>query len=40
MLTPNASAKYIPIQQAESIQLMYDMLKAPEVHATNMIVMN
>ncbi|EIN10089.1 cytochrome P450 [Punctularia strigosozonata HHB-11173 SS5] len=30
MLTPQASDKYIPIQKAESVQLMYDILNKPE----------
>lgn len=34
ILTPQASAKHLPIQRAEATQLMYDLLKSPQVCLT------
>jgi hypothetical protein len=31
ILTPQATLRHLPIQKAESTQLMFDMLKSPQV---------
>lgn len=31
ILTPQATNRHLPIQKAESVQLMFDMLKSPQV---------
>jgi hypothetical protein len=35
ILTPQASARHLPIQQAESIQLVHDILETPEASRRN-----
>ncbi|KAJ6482546.1 cytochrome P450 [Mycena sanguinolenta] len=35
ILTPQASARHLPIQQAETIQLMHDLLRSPESFYTH-----
>jgi cytochrome P450 len=38
VLTPQSAIKYVPIQRAESLQLLYDILRAPKVNKIRVFV--
>jgi hypothetical protein len=38
VLTPQSAVKYVPIQRAESLQLLYDISRTPKVDHLSMFV--